>query len=74
MHVDPPTPIQEIVENLVKLHPNGEPTFGSLGLGGYSPVGLMQNAFEFMHISFDIPWWTTIVIGVLSYEFINLTT
>jgi len=53
------------VENIVKVHSNGEPTLGSIGLGGYTPVGLVQNFLEFMHISLDIPWWTTIVIATV---------
>lgn len=55
------------MENIVKLHPNGEPTFESLGLGGYSPVGLLQNFMEFLHISCGMPWWTTIVLGILFF-------
>ncbi|EZA54730.1 Mitochondrial inner membrane protein OXA1L [Ooceraea biroi] len=64
---DAPTPIvQEIVENIVKLHSNGEPTFESMGLGcNYTPVGLIQKSLEFLHIHCDLPWWTTIVIGTL---------
>ncbi|XP_032669456.1 mitochondrial inner membrane protein OXA1L isoform X2 [Odontomachus brunneus] len=62
---DPPTPIEEIIEEIVKYHPNGEITFQSLGLGGYTPVGLVQNALECMHISLNMPWWTTIVIGTV---------
>lgn len=67
---DPPTPLEDIVENIVKVHPNGEPTLESIGLGGYSPVGLIQRFMEFMHISYDIPWWTTIVIGTLCVRII----
>ncbi|XP_012225133.1 mitochondrial inner membrane protein OXA1L [Linepithema humile] len=62
---DPPAPLQEIVENVVTMHPNGEATFESLGLGGYGPVGLIQNFLEFMHISCDIPWWGAIVVGTV---------
>lgn len=59
------------MENIVKVHPNGEPTLESIGLGGYSPVGLIQRFMEFMHISYDIPWWTTIVIGVFFYLYLK---
>jgi len=51
----------------VKVHPNGETTFESLGLGGYTPVGLVQNFLELMHISCDMPWWATIVFGILFF-------
>lgn len=36
-----------------------------MGLGGYTPVGLVQNCMEFLHIGMDIPWWGTIMIGTL---------
>lgn len=38
-----------------------EPTFASIGLGGWSPVGLLQDGFEFLHITCDLPWWGAIV-------------
>lgn len=52
------------MEKISSVHPNGEPTLESIGLGGYSPVGLVQHFMEFMHISYDVPWWATIVIGM----------
>ncbi|XP_053983602.1 mitochondrial inner membrane protein OXA1L [Hylaeus volcanicus] len=56
---------QEIIETIVKLHPNGEPTLESIGLGGYTPVGLVQSALEWIHISCNMPWWSTIMIGTV---------
>lgn len=47
------------------LAANGEPTFSSLGLGGWSPTGIVQNCLEYMHVSHNIPWWGTIVIGTI---------
>ncbi|XP_050539717.1 mitochondrial inner membrane protein OXA1L-like isoform X2 [Daktulosphaira vitifoliae] len=38
-------------------------TLQNVGLGSWTPVGLVQNALQFMHITFDIPWWLTIVAG-----------
>jgi hypothetical protein len=60
---DPPAiPLE--VETLVETLPlSGEPTFASLGLGGWSPVGIVQNCMEYLHISCDLPWWMSIVIG-----------
>lgn len=43
----------------------GEPTFASIGLGGWSPVGLVQNCMEFVHVTLDIPWWGAIAIGTV---------
>lgn len=65
----PPVPdattIIDISETVQSLAANGEPTFASLGLGGWGPVGLIQNALEFLHVSLDVPWWGAIVIGTV---------
>nr|XP_057923388.1 mitochondrial inner membrane protein OXA1L isoform X2 [Doryrhamphus excisus] len=36
-----------------------------LGLGGHTPVGLIQNLLEFMHIDLGLPWWGAIVVGTV---------
>ncbi|XP_015191198.1 PREDICTED: mitochondrial inner membrane protein OXA1L [Polistes dominula] len=61
----PPMPVEEVVEVVQKIHPNGEIAFSSLGLGGYSPIGLLQSSLEWMHIHLDLPWWGTIVLGTV---------
>uniref|UniRef100_A0A1A9X338 Membrane insertase YidC/Oxa/ALB C-terminal domain-containing protein n=1 Tax=Glossina brevipalpis TaxID=37001 RepID=A0A1A9X338_9MUSC len=43
----------------------GEPTFASIGLGGWSPVGIVQNCMEFLHITWDLPWWGAIALGTV---------
>ncbi|XP_014275171.1 mitochondrial inner membrane protein OXA1L isoform X2 [Halyomorpha halys] len=43
--------------------PGAEATFESIGLGGWGPIGIVQNCMEFLHISCDLPWWATIVAG-----------
>ncbi|XP_062947359.1 mitochondrial inner membrane protein OXA1L [Cynocephalus volans] len=35
-------------------------SFTELGLGSYTPVGLIQNLLEFMHVNLDLPWWGAI--------------
>lgn len=61
-----PPPIPESpVELLDQLNALGEPTFASLGLGGWSPVGLVQTSLEYLHASLGIPWWGAIVIGTI---------
>lgn len=40
-----------------------EPSFQSVGLGGYTPPGLIQQGLEQLHITCDLPWWQCIVIG-----------
>lgn len=65
----PPVPdsiaVGDITEAVQSLAANGEPTFASLGLGGWSPVGIVQNCLEFLHISLDVPWWGAIMIGTV---------
>lgn len=58
---EPPTPILEQAD--VQL--SGEPSFESLGLGGWTPVGFVENCLEYLHINCDLPWWTSIVIGTI---------
>ncbi|XP_017754895.1 PREDICTED: mitochondrial inner membrane protein OXA1L [Eufriesea mexicana] len=53
--------IKEITQ-VIKYHANGEPTFESLGLGGYGPIGLIQSFYEFVHINCSLPWWLTIML------------
>lgn len=52
----PDVPALEAVDVVQSLNSAGEPTFASLGLGGWTPVGLVQNALEYLHITLDIPW------------------
>ncbi|KAI7790712.1 mitochondrial inner membrane protein OXA1L [Triplophysa rosa] len=42
-----------------------EASLSSLGLGSYTPVGLIQNLLEFMHVSIGLPWWGAIVAGTI---------
>lgn len=58
----PPAPPESVGPALNAL---GEPTFESLGLGGWSPVGLIQSALEFIHVSVGLPWWGTIAIATV---------
>ncbi|EDS36533.1 inner membrane protein oxa1-1, mitochondrial [Culex quinquefasciatus] len=58
----PPIPVAPEVADLVA---GAEPTFASLGLGGWSPVGMVQNCMEFLHITADLPWWGCIAIGTV---------
>lgn len=43
--------------NIPELAPQGD--LASLGLGGYSPVGLLQTILDFLHQS-GVPWWAAI--------------
>ncbi|XP_022247958.1 mitochondrial inner membrane protein OXA1L-like isoform X2 [Limulus polyphemus] len=35
------------------------------GLGGWTPVGLVQNCFDYLHVTVGVPWWLSIVLGTL---------
>ncbi|KAI5651310.1 60Kd inner membrane protein domain-containing protein [Phthorimaea operculella] len=65
----PPVPDPSVLAQINEIAPtlaaNGEPSFESLGLGGWSPVGLVQNALEYLHVTLDIPWWGAILIGTI---------
>ncbi|XP_042874412.1 mitochondrial inner membrane protein OXA1L-like [Penaeus japonicus] len=58
----PPTPPEVIGPALNAL---GEPTFQSLGIGGWTPVGLIQQSLEFLHVSVDLPWWAAISLATV---------
>ena len=49
----------DVVSNVVQQI--SEPTFQSLGLGGNSPIGLVQQMMEYIHVNIGMPWWATIV-------------
>ncbi|XP_018565117.1 mitochondrial inner membrane protein OXA1L isoform X2 [Anoplophora glabripennis] len=61
-----PPPVPDLSEQIAsQINVLGEPTFASLGLGGSSPVGLVQTCFEYVHVTLGVPWWTSIAIGTL---------
>ncbi|XP_068777978.1 mitochondrial inner membrane protein OXA1L isoform X4 [Struthio camelus] len=38
-----------------------------LGLGACSPVGLVQNLLQFLHLDLGLPWWGAIALVTLAY-------
>ncbi|XP_060137822.1 mitochondrial inner membrane protein OXA1L [Zootoca vivipara] len=42
-----------------------EQSFAELGLGSHTPVGLIQNFLESLHVDIGLPWWGAIVTGTL---------
>lgn len=58
----PPAPPEALSQPLNAL---GEPTIQSLGLGGWSPVGIIQNCLDYLHVSWDLPWWGAIAIATV---------
>ncbi|KAK9499594.1 hypothetical protein O3M35_002610 [Rhynocoris fuscipes] len=59
---DPPVPPppEVIPEEII-----GEATLQSIGLGGWSPIGLAQRSLDFLHVTCDLPWWGAIVVGTI---------
>lgn len=67
-----PDVVQSAAEKVVDATPtaaevlqaaSAEPTLAELGLANYTPVGLIQNILEFMHVDLGLPWWGAIVVG-----------
>jgi YidC/Oxa1 family membrane protein insertase len=61
----PALPLATPSTDIAELVAGAEPTFASIGLGGWTPVGIVQNCFEFLHITCDLPWWGAIMIGTI---------
>ncbi|XP_041820439.1 mitochondrial inner membrane protein OXA1L [Chelmon rostratus] len=71
-----PTPVltQPIIEQVADAAPTAvevlqavttEPSLAELGLASHTPVGLIQNLLEFMHVDLGLPWWGAIVVGTV---------
>lgn len=55
-----------IIDESVILNALGEPSLQSLGLGSnFTPVGWVQQAIEFFHVSLGLPWYSSIVLFAL---------
>ena len=48
-----------VAQTLSDLSVQGD--FASLGLGGYSPIGLIQTCLEYLHVQAHLPWWLAII-------------
>ncbi|XP_077444329.1 mitochondrial inner membrane protein OXA1L isoform X2 [Stigmatopora argus] len=67
----PPTPhsaqaadvAAAVEEALLATQP--EARLAELGLAGHTPVGVVQNLLEFMHMDVGLPWWAAIVVGTV---------
>lgn len=65
-NIPEPPAIPELVAKASEtLAAGAEPAFTSLGLGGWTPVGIVQNCMEYLHIGLDLPWWVSIMIGTI---------
>ncbi|CAN9509605.1 unnamed protein product [Ophioblennius macclurei] len=69
-----PALAQPVIEQVADVAPTAveilqtvaaEQRLSELGLGGHTPVGLIQNFLEFMHMDLGLPWWGAIVAGTV---------
>ncbi|CAK6952968.1 mitochondrial inner membrane protein OXA1L [Scomber scombrus] len=69
-----PVITQPIIEQVADAAPTAvevlqaaatEPTLAELGLAAHTPVGLIQNLLEVMHVDLGLPWWGAIVVGTV---------
>jgi YidC/Oxa1 family membrane protein insertase len=56
----------EVISNIAQQI--SEPSFESLGLGGNSPIGLVQQVMEYIHVGIGLPWWATIVATTIVFR------
>ncbi|MBN3290553.1 OXA1L protein, partial [Polypterus senegalus] len=58
--------LAETAPTLLDTTAGAEASLVELGLGGYTPVGLIQNLLEFLHVGVGLPWWGAIVFGTVT--------
>lgn len=61
----PDVPVAPVATITEQVSAALEPTFASIGLGGWSPVGLLQYGLEFLHIDCGLPWWGAIAVSTV---------
>ncbi|XP_037283608.1 OXA1L mitochondrial inner membrane protein [Rhipicephalus microplus] len=62
----PPSPTVVPVESFVEsLGDDTVITLQSVGLGGWSPSGMVQQLLDLLHTSTGLPWWATIAISTV---------
>ncbi|XP_030043801.1 mitochondrial inner membrane protein OXA1L isoform X2 [Microcaecilia unicolor] len=63
-------PLTDVARPLTDVAPTiadtvGELSLEELGLGASTPVGLIQNVLESLHVSLGLPWWGAIMAGTV---------
>ena len=61
-HASDATPLDSAAAELAAQAEN----FAELGLGGYSPPGLVQSALELIHTTTHLPWWASIAAATVA--------
>lgn len=60
-----------VIETAQDIFATGIPLntpLSELGLGGYTPVGMITNALDFLHLTVGLPWWASIVAGTVLFR------
>lgn len=52
----------ELTDISASLNALGEESLRSLGLGKMTPIGIIQQILEMIHVNLDIPWFGAIAI------------
>ena len=50
----------------------GEPTLSSLGLGGWSPIGVIQQCLEMVHVYGGLSWCASIALVTVCFRLLCL--
>uniref|UniRef100_A0A8D2LHE9 Uncharacterized protein n=1 Tax=Varanus komodoensis TaxID=61221 RepID=A0A8D2LHE9_VARKO len=58
-------PVENALSTADVIQAVQEPSFAELGLGAYTPVGLIQSLFESLHVGMGLPWWGAIAAGTV---------
>ncbi|CAH2294531.1 mitochondrial inner membrane OXA1L-like [Pelobates cultripes] len=68
-HNDPetvlPLPLPDVPPTFSEALGQVEQSLSELGLGASTPVGMVQNFLEFLHVGVGLPWWGAIVTGTV---------
>lgn len=60
------------VASAVTAAATSDPVTTFYGLSSIFPKGLVQNYLEFLHFSFDLPWWVAIALATISIRVLVL--
>ncbi|CAN7991811.1 unnamed protein product, partial [Ixodes hexagonus] len=62
--VVPAAPVPDAVDPGA-LAEHAEGSLQAMGLGGWSPSGMVQHSLDLLHSSTGLPWWATIALGTV---------
>ncbi|XP_054289469.1 mitochondrial inner membrane protein OXA1L-like isoform X1 [Macrosteles quadrilineatus] len=65
---EPPTAVTSSAPSDITSSVQGyghETPFSELGLGGWTPPGMVQTCLEYFHVDLGLPWWQAVVAGTI---------